>query len=126
MARSDGATEESEKKITNRDLWNALQGLSGRTDATTKRVDDVFTGQIELGSKMVSLQGDMISLRETTNERLHEMDTTFDDKLGSIEGDVALLKRPWELMQGGWKQLIATIAITSASVGLITKFWWPF
>ena len=123
MARSDGATK---PEITNRDLWNALQGLGSRTDSVNTRVDTVIKGQGELSDKMVSLQTDMTGLRETTNERLHEIDANFEAKLEGIQGDVSLLKRPWELMQGGWKQLIATIAITSGTVGLIAKFWWPF
>lgn len=94
----------------------AVQGINERIDESHKRIDKTHDGQQRLSEQMTELHGSMHDLRETTNDRLHNM-----------EADIAAVKRPWALLASGWTKAAAFGTGASALVGVAVKLEiWKF
>ncbi len=92
-------------RVTARDLLNAVMGLGSRIDSLGERDDAAVERHEQLSDQMTDLHTKMHDLRETTNERLHEMET-----------DIMTIKRPLTLLTNGWTKAIAL----SGGVGTIS------
>lgn len=94
----------------------AVQGINERIDESHKRIDKTHEGQNRLSEQMTELHGSMHDLRETTNDRLHGM-----------ESDIEAVKRPWDMLASGWTKTIAFGSGASMLVGLAVKLEvWKF
>lgn len=92
-------------RVTTRDLLEAVMGLGGRIDGTNTRIDAGVAAQRQLSEQMTELHDQMHDLRETTNERLHEM-----------KADITTIRRPLTLLTNGWSKAVAL----SGGVGAIS------
>lgn len=108
MARQKKSTNGG--RATIRDVMTAVQGINERIDESHVRIDKALDGQQHLSEQMTELHGSMHELRETTNDRLHEMET-----------DIASVKRPWDILASGWTKTIAFGSGASMLVGLAVK-----
>lgn len=96
-------------RATIRDVLAAVTGLGARIDGTQQRIDGV-------ADQMTELHTAMTDLRETTNERLHEMET-----------DIITLRRPWLFLAHGWSKAIAVGGFAAAISGTIMRLeLWRF
>lgn len=116
-------------RATIRDVLQAVEGLNERIDGVNERVDAVIDRQDDQYTK---LSRKIDGLRRVTNERLHEVDaevTSLSGTVDSVQSDVVLLKRPWEIMQQGWRRTVAIAGGASVITGLVVRFFevpWPF
>lgn len=105
------------KKATNggratiRDVMTAVQGLHGRIDGNSKRIDATLAGQQGLSKQMTGLHDKMHDLRETTNDRLHDM-----------EADIMVIRRPLALLAQGWTKVAAFSGASMAISAAVVRF----
>ena len=103
-------------RATIRDVMTAVQGLHARIDGNSKRIDATLTGQQGLSKQMTGLHDKMHDLRETTNERLHDM-----------ESDIRVIHRPLVLLAQGWTKVAAFSGASMAITGVVVRFeLWRF
>lgn len=101
---------------TTQEIFGAIQAISTRIDGTNERIDSAFGGQQGLSKQMTELHTSMNNLEKVTNERLHEM-----------EGEIAVLKRPWTLIASGWSKTVALGGVAAALSGTIVRLeLWRF
>ncbi len=103
-------------RATIRDVLAAVSGLGARIDDTHKRIDGTRDAQTGLSEQMSDLHTAMTHLRETTNERLHDM-----------ESDITTLRRPWLFLAHGWTKAAGAATSAAAISGVIVRFeLWHF
>ncbi len=103
-------------RATIRDVLTAVAGLHGRIDDTHARIDDSRDAQNSVAEQMGELHTAMTHLRETTNERLHEM-----------EADITTLRRPWVLLAHGWTKVLTAASVAAAVTGTVVRMeLWHF
>ncbi len=103
-------------RATIRDVLEAVAGLHGRIDDTHARIDGTRDAQNGFAEQMGDLHTAMTHLRETTNERLHEM-----------EADITGLRRPWLLLAHGWTKAITAASVAAAITGTVVRLeLWRF
>ncbi len=103
-------------RATIRDVLTAVAGLHGRIDDTHKRIDDARDAQNGVSEQMGDLHTAMTRLRETTNDRLHEM-----------EADITTLRRPWLILAHGWTKALTAASVAAAVSGTIVRLeLWHF
>lgn len=116
MANDSQSTTRNGGRATLRDVMEAVMGLNSRIDGTNERIDDSVVAQHHLNKRMGQLHDAMSDLRETTNDRLHE-----------IEADVIMLKRPWVFLAYGWTKSIALAGMAAGVSSMVMKFeLWRF
>lgn len=98
-------------RATIRDVMTAVQGLHARIDGNSERIDASLAGQQGLSKQMTGLHDKMHELRETTNDRLHEM-----------EADILFIRRPMALLTQGWTKVAAFSGASMAITGVIMRF----
>ncbi len=98
-------------RATIRDVMTAVQGLHARIDGNSERIDASLAGQQGLSKQMTGLHDKMHDLRETTNDRLHEM-----------ESDILFIRRPLALLTQGWTKIAAFSGASMAITGIIMRF----
>ncbi len=89
----------------------AVQGLHARIDGNSERIDAALTGQQGLSKQMSGLHDKMADLRETTNDRLHDM-----------EADIMIIRRPLALLAEGWGKVAAFSGTAAAITGVVIRF----
>ncbi len=105
------------KKATNggratiRDVMTAVLGLHARIDGNSERIDATLAGQHGLSKQMSDLHTSMHDLRETTNDRLHDM-----------EADIMVIRRPLALLAQGWTKVAAFSGASMAITGIVVRF----
>lgn len=97
-------------RATIRDVLLAVGGLHTRIDDTHKRIDDARGAQNGISEQMGDLHTAMTHLRETTNDRLHEM-----------EADITSLRRPWMILAHGWTKAITAASVAAAVSGTVVR-----
>lgn len=103
-------------RATLRDVMNVVTGLHQRIDATNERIDESVVTQHHTLSELVEIHSTVRALRETANERLHD-----------IEGDVLMLKRPWVFLAHGWTRSVALAGVVAGLSGTIMRLeLWRF
>lgn len=103
-------------RATIRDVLTAVAGLHGRIDDTHTRIDDARDAQNSVAERMTDLHTAMTHLRETTNDRLHEMET-----------DITTLRRPWLMLASGWTKAITAASVAAAVSGTVVRLeLWRF
>ncbi len=98
-------------RATIRDVMTAVQGLHGRIDGNSERIDASLAGQQALSKQMTGLHDKMHQLRETTNDRLHDM-----------EADILFIRRPLALLAEGWGKVAAFSGASMAITGIVVRF----
>ncbi len=98
-------------RATLRDVMTAVQGLHTRIDGNSERIDASLAGQQGLSKQMTSLHDKMHELRETTNDRLHDM-----------EADIMVIRQPLALLAQGWTKVATFSGATMAITGVVFRF----
>ena len=98
-------------RATIRDVMTAVLSLHTRIDGNSERIDAALAGQQGLSKQMTSLHDKMHDLRETTNDRLHDM-----------ESDIRVIHRPLSLLAEGWTKVAAFSGASMAITGIIFRF----
>ena len=103
-------------RATIRDVMTAVLSLHTRIDGNSERIDASLAGQHGLSKQMTSLHNKMHDLRETTNDRLHDM-----------EADIMFIRRPLALLAEGWTKVAAFSGASMAITGVVVRFeLWRF
>lgn len=101
---------------TTQEIFGALQTVTARIDDTHQRIDATLAGQQGLSQQMTGLHNKMHDLRETTNDRLHDM-----------EADIMVIRRPLTLLAQGWTKVAAFSGASMAITGVFVRFeLWRF